>query len=515
MPVLARYPALALAVLLQTAGPSAALTADEIWADVQRLSRETNAEITTTARRQGNRLILTGLAIPVGPAEERVLVRLDRVDLLEQPDGSVSVVLPPEFPVTFDLQQSDPDFDLLVLAASAPGFSLVISGLGETAAFALTAPSLALSLDKVVPAIEANERLELNLAIADLAVSHKMDLAAATKSTDSSVRLGTLHGDVLVHVDGGTEFAEMSLDLSGVTGSFLGLLPPSAGTAERDVSADANPLPVLLGVLRDGLEMNGRFAFDQFALRGSVEESGTVGTVEVMSDKGRAEGRLDAAGGGYDVSLGKTTMMTRGMPDLEFSEVAMSVASLGYGLTFGIGDLTQPQEARLTAHLTDLEISPEVWAKEDPSGVLASEPLSYALDIAARYALQPEMLTPTWTPDPNSFPPLDLVDLTLSRLMFKGAGIAVEGDGALTFDESDLVTFDGLPAPEGQVSFKATGVNALIDRLSAAGVVTPDDLSGLRMGLMFIAKAGTTPDSLVSKIEFRDKALYLNGLKLR
>ena len=128
MPVLARYPALALAVLLQAAGPSAALTADEIWADVQRLSRETNAEITATARRQGNRLILTGLASPVGPAEERVLVRLDRVDLLEQPDGSVSVVLPPEFPVTFDLQQSDPDFDLLVLAASAPGFSLVISG---------------------------------------------------------------------------------------------------------------------------------------------------------------------------------------------------------------------------------------------------------------------------------------------------------------------------------------------------------------------------------------------------
>jgi len=515
MPVLARRPVLALAVLLQAAGPSFALTADEVWAEAQRLSREANAEITATGRRQGDRLILTGVAVPLGPAGDRVLLRLDRVDLLEQPDGSVSVVLPPEFPVTLDLEATDPDFDFLVLAASAPGFSLVISGLGETADFALTAPSLAVSLDKVAPAIEVNERLDLNLAVADLAVSHKMDLTAVTKVAESSLRLGTLHGDVLVQVGDGVEFAEMSLDLSGVTGGFSGLVPPSAFAAEQAMSPDANPLPVLLGVLRDGLAMNGALAFDQFALRGSIEEGDTLGTVEVSSESGRAEGRLDATGGGYDVSLGKTVTMTRGMPDLEFSEVAMSVAGIGYGLSFGIGDLTQPQEARLTAHLTDLEISPEVWAKEDPSGVLGSEPLSYALDIAARYSLQPEMLAPGWMPDPARFPPVDLVDVTLSRLMFKGAGIAVEGDGALTFDESDLTTFDGLPAPEGLVSFKATGVNALIERLSSAGMIPDEDLTGLRMGLMFIAKAGADPDSLVSQIEFRDHALFLNGIKLR
>ncbi|HOZ33781.1 MAG TPA: hypothetical protein PLM52_12955, partial [Tabrizicola sp.] len=68
MPVLARRPVLALAVLLQAAGPSFALTADEVWAEAQRLSREANAEITATGRRQGDRLILTGVAVPLGPA---------------------------------------------------------------------------------------------------------------------------------------------------------------------------------------------------------------------------------------------------------------------------------------------------------------------------------------------------------------------------------------------------------------------------------------------------------------
>jgi len=73
MPVLARRPVLALAVLLQAAGPSFALTADEVWAEAQRLSREANAEITATGRRQRDRLILTGVAIPLGPAGDRVL----------------------------------------------------------------------------------------------------------------------------------------------------------------------------------------------------------------------------------------------------------------------------------------------------------------------------------------------------------------------------------------------------------------------------------------------------------
>ena len=55
----------------------------------------------------------------------------------------------------------------------------------------------------------------------------------------------------------------------------------------------------------------------------------------------------------------------------------------------------------------------------------------------------------------------------------------------------------------------------MIERLSSAGMIPDEDLTGLRMGLMFIAKAGADPDSLVSQIEFRDHALFLNGIKLR
>lgn len=509
---------LSFAVLCLSLVPSSvlALTADEVWSEAQRLSREADVEITGVTRREGDRLVLTNIAIPFGPPTDRADLKLDRIDLQELPDGTVSVILPPVFPVTLDVRASDPDFDLLVLTASAPDFSMVIGGIGDLAEVELLAPSLAVSLEMVVPALGVDERLDMNLAIADLAVSLKLDLVAATKTVVSSLRLGTLHGDLLAKVDDETDSVDLALDVSGIAGSLNALVPASVDEQRvNETMAGNNPLPDLLRIFDDGLSMGAELTFDQFALNGNVGRPGETGTVEMTSEGGKAAGRLDAKAASYDIGLGKTVMAARGLPDMEFPEVSVSITELGYGISIGIGDLVSPQQARLSARLTDLTIPPEVWAKTDPTGALGSEPLSYAVDISATYALSPEMLDPAWRPDPDSFPPIDLVDVTLRQLMFRGAGMSLDGSGALTFDETDLTTYPGFPAPEGTVGFKATGIYSLLDRIVAAGLVSNEELSGFRLGLMFIAKAGDAPDSLVSNVEFRDKRFYLNGLKIR
>jgi hypothetical protein len=320
----------------------------------------------------------------------------------------------------------------------------------------------------------------------------------------------------LVKVDEQTDSADLALDVSGISGSVNAFVPASVDEQRvNETMAGNNPLPDLLRVFGDGLSMGAELTFDQFALNGNFGRPGQSGTVEMTSDGGRAVGRLDAEAAAYDISLGRSVMAARGLPDLEFPEMSVSITEIGYGISIGIGDLVSPQQARLSVRLTDLTIPPEVWAKTDPTGALGSEPLSYAVDISATYAISPEMLDPAWRPDPDSFPPIDLVDVTLGQLMFSGAGMSLDGSGALTFDETDLTTYYGFPAPDGAVNFKATGVYSLLDRIVAAGLVSDDELSGFRLGLMFIAKAGNAPDSLVSNIEFRDKSFYLNGLKIR
>ena len=117
------------------------------------------------------------------------------------------------------------------------------------------------------------------------------------------------------------------------------------------------------------------------------------------------------------------------------------------------------------------------------------------------------MFKPDWSPSPDAFLPIDIVNATLTELMFSGFGVTLGGSGSLTFD--------GFPTPEGKVGFQTTGVNALIDRLTTSIPMPAEDLSFLRVALALIAPVGGTSARLVSNLAFRDKAFYLNGQKLR
>jgi Uncharacterized protein conserved in bacteria (DUF2125) len=513
-------PAALVAVFLSLTAPTAmALTAEEVWADWQRLLQDEGNGITAIARRDGNRLVLTNITIPIGEADDLADMKIGRIELEDRPDGTVAVRMPERFPVTIrprDTSSASPD--IVTLTASAPGFAMSIAGIGDTAAFDITAPSLALSVEKVEPALGVEEQLDVNLAVADLALKYGMDLSQPKQTITSTLRLGTLHADLLLDLDSPeNERTEASIDVANLTGAFDVVEPPSAREQRADqVLLDKNPIADILTVLSDGLVFKADLSFGAFDLRGGSNPAGQEMKFAMSSVDGKATAKLDPVSGGYDLGLGKTELSVKGVnPELQYQDITMSFADLAYGLSLGIGDLTSVQDGRFTARVTDFIMPPELWAEVDPSGSLGQSPMSVAIEVLGRYALLPEMLEPDWQPDPNDFPPMDIVDLTLKQLMISQFGVNFTGNGSLTFDEADLATYEGVPAPDGKLSFRATGVNALIDRLSAAGMLPPDDLSGIRMGLMFIAKPDEGPDSLRTDIEFREKSFYLNGVKIR
>ena len=499
--------------------PAAALTAEEVWADWQRLTRPGSAEIIATTRREGDRLVLTDIRLPFGNASDAGQLRLERIDLQDLPDGRVAVLVPARFPVVIDGDDGSPKGpELVTLMASAPDFSMIISDIGDKAEFEVDAPSLVLALEKVEPVPRANERIDMNLAIADLTVRHKMSLSQPTETVASSLRIGTLHGDMLVDVeDSAQDKVEVTLDLSDLSWLLEVVLPETMkqGPLARP-DETANPLPDILKGLAEGMTVKAELAHGPFALKADVDTAVEAMKLEFTSASGKGSASFDAATASYDIAMGKTAVsVIGGPPEVEFRNVSMSVAELGYGASVGIGDLTSPQDVRFVAKFVDLVLPPEVWAQADPTGAFGASPLTFVLELAGRYALGPEMLEPDWAPIPGAFPPVDIIDATLSKLLISGFDVTLAGDGSLGFDETDLVTYEGIPAPEGKISFRATGVNALIDRVIAAGLVPQDELTGFRFGLAFIAKPGPEPDSLVSEVEFRDKNFFLNGLRLR
>jgi Uncharacterized protein conserved in bacteria (DUF2125) len=521
MMLLLRDAACAAVFCVFSVSSAAALTAEEVWADWQRLAGGGQVALTATATRDGDRLVLTDISFPFGTATSNPdRVTLERIELQELPDGRVAVLLPDRFPVVFangDKASSGPD--VVTLSASAPGFSMIIADIGEKAAFEVMAPSLVLSLEKVEPVPQADERVDVNFAMADLSVRQRMDMTQPTETLSSVISVGTVHGDILIDVDDPDQVkVDMSVDIAGWSSTVDIVMPPSAQNRPLDAAAETgNPLPEILSVLGDGLIVKAEASYGPFALRMDLEKRPDEPLqFDLTSASGRALVTVDPASIGYDVGIGKTAFSAvGGPPELELASANMSVTELGYSLSVGIGDLVTPQEASANVRVVDLTLPPEAWAKADPTGTFGSSPLTFVIDVAGRYALAPEMLKPDWEPVPGTFPPIDIVDVTLSELLVSGFGVNMTGGGSLTFDETDLVTFDGLPAPDGKMSFLATGINALIDRSVAAGLIPENELTGLRLGLAFIAKPGAEPDTLASEIEFRDKGLFLNGQQLR
>jgi len=112
--------------------------------------------------------------------------------------------------------------------------------------------------------------------------------------------------------------------------------------------------------------------------------------------------------------------------------------------------------------------------------------------------------------------PGQLCALNVNSLILSAVGAELTGNGAFTFDNSDLTTFDGLPRPEGKLDLKLVGANVLIDKLVGMGLLPEDQAMGARMMMGLFARPGDGEDTLVSTIEVTPEgALMANGQRLQ
>ncbi|MFN0194219.1 MAG: DUF2125 domain-containing protein, partial [Aestuariivirga sp.] len=112
-------------------------------------------------------------------------------------------------------------------------------------------------------------------------------------------------------------------------------------------------------------------------------------------------------------------------------------------------------------------------------------------------------------------PPGELISFELTQLLAKVAGAELTGMGAFTFDNADLETFGGMPAPTGKIDLKVVGANTLMDTLISMGLMSEDDAMGARMMLSMFANPGAGPDEFTSVLEFKDKGFFANGQQLQ
>lgn len=496
-----------LALFLAFATPVAAdVTPEEVWTELQRFAATGGAQLSADTLRRGGDLVLDGLQLDLGPADDPVFLRMDRLVLREVDYGSVALILPDRFQVTLEVPggPSANGTDRVSFSAAVPGLDVRVEDLGARTAFRVRAPSASLTLDP--SPLAGGDEVALNLALADLTLDHRQDLAGATSTVETTLGLGTAHFDGLIAIRDGERVA-LTLDLSAIAGSlFLDVDPARL----QDATAT---LGQILSGMADGQAIRARLEHGAIAL-GLVVTDDQPGPrdMRLTSASGEAALRVDRTG--FDASVRSDDTALSAViddPEVPISDFDLGYQDLGFGVSLGFPGPAGPVDYAAFARLSGLVMSDTFWAPLDPGSVFPRDPISVALSVSGQLEEKSSSLSSAVGEDV----PVDLLSLSLDEMSLSGLGLALTGEGALTFDNSDLVTFDGAPAPTGDLHFAATGINALLDRAVAAGMVPPEDLTGLRFGLAFIAKPDGAPDSLSTRIEFRDKSLYLNGVKMR
>lgn len=118
--------------------------------------------------------------------------------------------------------------------------------------------------------------------------------------------------------------------------------------------------------------------------------------------------------------------------------------------------------------------------------------------------------------DKGELAPGELNALSVNALEVSVAGAELTGTGDFTFNNDDLETYDGMPAPSGEANLKLVGANTLLDTLISMGLVSDSDAMGARMMMGLLAVPGDGEDTLTSKIELtEDGQIKANGQRIK
>ena len=197
--------------------------------------------------------------------------------------------------------------------------------------------------------------------------------------------------------------------------------------------------------------------------------------------------------------------------------IDLEMETYGYRFAMPMTKSEEPQDFRLGLTFAGFTMNDFLWNLFDPGTVLPRDPATVSFDITGKGNWLFDLMDPDEAQAmAMADTPGELHEMNLSNLVVDAAGARLTGDGALTFDNTDTETFNGLPRPEGEVNLTLLGGNGLIDKLVTMGLLPEDQALGARMMMGLFAVPGEGEDVLNSKIEINDQGHVLaNGQRIQ
>ena len=493
----------ALVLSLTSSNLLADVTPEDVWQAWQNASTAMGTVVTSeSAVRDGDTLVVTNIAVGDSMGTK---VTLETISFTDNGDGTVSVTLPDSFAVTMTVPATAGDATSAPSALSAevtmPGATIAASGTPDAIVYDTDAPEVGIKFDGSDSANPgATAALEAKLS----GVQIHSELAggqADSYQEDLSVK------STVITATGFDPVSATDYTLAANLADFYTTAKVSVpkGSAADNFGA----------ALAKGLTLSSQFGMGASTFDLSSTQNGTATKISGSLKDGMVDVGADSDKVSYYNNFnGLDVKITSA--DLPVANAAFGLGQAEIHLVVPVLKSDAPADFTFLFNLTDLSFAEDIWAMIDPGKAFKHDPATVVVDTFGQVTLAQDLsadAAAVTAADPNAVGQLNALEVP--KIHLKAGGAELTAQGSFTFDNSDLTTFAGIPAPTGKIDIKATGVNALIDTLVIMGLLPQDQADQGRMMVAMFANTSATADEITSTLEFKDKHFFANGQQLQ
>jgi hypothetical protein len=297
----------------------------------------------------------------------------------------------------------------------------------------------------------------------------------------------------------------MDGDLQKLASNSIGSIP-NTGMKAQDVAA----------MLDAGFAVSGTAAYQAGNMDIAFDGPDGAGTATTSSTGGEIVFTMD--GNGLRYSVGQDNLAINAlMPDVPLP-ITLNMATSKFNVAMPLRKSDAEQDFAFGFKMGDVTVSDMLWSMFDPAANLPRNPATLAVDLSGKAKVLFDLFDPDQAAalESSGAAPGELNALSLNSLVVDAVGARLLATGDFTFNNTDLVSFEGIPRPTGDIDLKLVGGNGLLNNLVNMGILPEQQAMGARMMMGLFARAGTEPDTVTSKIEINDAGhILVNGQRIQ